>query len=644
MHPDNPVQRAAASAWRPQSRLKVWEWCEQHVYAEPGSPIPGRIRTDNSPWIREPLEEIGNNRRRNVVVMCAAQSSKTTLGALAKMWAIAEDPGRAQWVTSDADMAKDDLRDRFMPMFLRCAPVRAQMLSSSVEDVVFRTMPLYYTGSNSKAKLQSKPLRWLFLDEVRNFPKNALPMVLKRTRAFWNSRRVMMSTPGDEGQNIHHHFLQGDQRVWNSRCPSCGDLFELRFEDLVAVHPETGAECRFRDVPGAFSEDGTFNGDVASPFIRAKCPGCGVLLADTPSNRKAMARGGRYIAARPDAPEETVSFTWSALVPFWVSWRSVVQEYFDALVALRAGDTEPMRTFVTETLGRPWREDMGEVEDFGGLEDRRDGYELGEVWADEACRFMSADRQAKEGEHYFWVVRAFSSRGESRLIAHGKCMSKAELEAKRVEHQVPVRNAALDTGYMATDCYRFCLATGWKAFKGEENEWFIHQEPGPDGKKRSVRRSWERSVVDANQGRAGRRRLLKLYRWSNTRLFDLLASCMAGIVHGWTIPKRTERAYMRHLTAYVREEIKDSLGRPKLVWRKRWSDDHYRDCELQILVMAVICKLIRGPERVPKVLIPPIGDGPPQPGEGGKTARSGGRENSQGGAGGNPVESVRPDL
>ncbi|MBN8246426.1 MAG: phage terminase large subunit [Verrucomicrobia bacterium] len=640
MRLDHPVWRAAAAAWRPQSPLLSWKWTEENVYAEPGSPIPGRIRLDNSPWLKEPMEEVPNNRRRRIIVMCAAQSSKTTFGVLSKMWAISEAPGRGQWVTSDADMAKDDLRDRFMPMFLRCRPVRDQMISSSVEDVVFRTMPLYYSGSNSKAKLQSKPLRWLWLDEVRNFPKNALPMVLKRVRAYWNSRIIMMSTPGDEGQNIHHHYLQGDQRVWNSRCPNCGDLFELKFEDLVAVHPENGGECRFRDVPGAFEEDGTCNGDVLAPFIRCKCPGCHTLMEDTPAVRKAMAREGAYVATRPDAPAETVSFTWSALVPFWVSWRSVVQEYFDALVAIRAGDTEPMRTFVTETLGRPWREDMGELEDFGTLEDRREDYSLGEVWADEQTRFMSADRQAKGGEHYFWVVRSFSSTGENRLIAHGKVETKEALEQKRIEHEVPIRNCALDTGHMATDCYRFCLATGWKAFKGEENEWFIISEVGPDGKKRQVRRSWDRSVVDANQGRAGKRRLLKLYRWSNQRLFDLLASCMGGIIPGWTLPKETERAYMRHLMAYVREEVADKLGRPKRVWRKRWEDDHYRDCELQILVMAVICKLIRGPERkagrgaegVGNLVIPPIDDGPPISGEGGEAARSSGREDTSAGA------------
>lgn len=616
----NPVFLAAAEAWRPQSGLNPWQFADAHVYSEPGSPMPGRFRSENSPWLREPLEEYANNRRKNVVVMCSAQSSKSTLAVLGLMWSIAEDPGRAMWVTSDIDMAKDDLRDRYLPMFQRCEPVRRQILTEEVENVIFRTMPLYFRGARSPGKLQSKPIRWLILDEVRNYPSNALPTVLKRTRAFWNCRRLMVSTPGNEFQNIHHHYLQGDQRVWHQSCPICSAVFEMKFEELRASHPDFKEVIRFRDVPGAFAANGEFLGDVAAPFIRYVCPGCGGLIEDKPVHRKAMARNGRFVVTNPGAPEDTVSFTWSALVPFWVSWKSVVQEYFDALFALKNGDVEPMRTFVTETEGRPWRDELGEIEDFGFLADRQDDYELGDPWGDEAVRFMSADRQAEGGEHYFWIVRAFSSKGRSRLIAYGRANSVLELEEKRAEHNVPKDNAALDSGHKATEVYRFCLANRWKPFKGDKEEWYVVRNKRTG---RPYRRSWDVSIVDAAMGKGGLRRMLRLYRHSVPTVRDFMGSVMGGTVPGWTLPRRLERSYFRHLSAHVREEIKDTLGRPKLVWRQRWNDDHWLDCEMIIQVMAMICRLVSGPERgdKPTVLanssdtarpgpdVPPAGDG-----------------------------------
>ena len=108
----SPVFRSASYAWKPPSKLKVWEWAEENCRAEPGSAMPGKIRMDNAPWLKEPLDAWGDNSVRDVTVMCSAQSSKTTLAALGMCWSVAEDPGRALWVTADQDMAKEDLRDR----------------------------------------------------------------------------------------------------------------------------------------------------------------------------------------------------------------------------------------------------------------------------------------------------------------------------------------------------------------------------------------------------------------------------------------------------------------------------------------------------------------------------------------------------
>mgnify|MGYP006967061282 CR=1 FL=1 len=35
----------------------------------------------------------------------------------------------------------------------------------------------------------------------------------------------------------------------------------------------------------------------------------------------------------------------------------------------------------------------------------------------------------------------------------------------------------IDTGFKASEVYRFCLATGWKAMKGDDAEWFLSQDP-----------------------------------------------------------------------------------------------------------------------------------------------------------------------
>ena len=52
------LRRIWREAWRPPDRRPPWAWCEDHVTSIPYSPVPGRFRSDNSPWMREPMEAL----------------------------------------------------------------------------------------------------------------------------------------------------------------------------------------------------------------------------------------------------------------------------------------------------------------------------------------------------------------------------------------------------------------------------------------------------------------------------------------------------------------------------------------------------------------------------------------------------------
>jgi hypothetical protein len=50
-----------------------------------------------------------------------------------------------------------------------------------------------------------------------------------------------------------------------------------------------------------------------------------------------------------------LGYKWNALLPHWIEWRSIGEEFDAAVDAMRIeGDIEPMFTFVAGTLGEPW--------------------------------------------------------------------------------------------------------------------------------------------------------------------------------------------------------------------------------------------------------------------------------------------------
>ncbi len=591
----NPLLKGFASACRPSDRRKVWEWCEAHLYVDNTSPMPGRWRSDNSPWVREPMEVFADNKISDISTMCSAQSAKTQYVMGCAAWCISEDPGPAMWVMAARDEAKTFVRDRIKPTFESCQPVADQIVSSETMEITFGSMPFYFTGAGSPSKLQSKPIRWLFLDEVRNYPPGALDTVLKRTRAFWNTRRLIVSTPDQENDAVHRAYLAGDQRMYHVKCPCCGQLQPLKFEQLKAIHPVSKTACKFTDVPNVKDSQGVWNFDLLAIHLRYECAACGHLVSDTPYERKRLAREGRYVRMNPKAPKHRVSFHWNALLPPWVRWINIVEEFINALNAARLGDLSPLKTFYNETLGLPWKDSLGEIDDFDFLEMRKQPYDFGDVWPEEKTRFISADVQEKDGFHIWFACRSYGANGQSRLVSYGRVNSFEELEAKRKELNVPNANSIIDSGYKAREVYRFCLKYGWKAFKGDDADYFLHTvnvRSGSQVVKKQIRRIWTRTMVDPNYGTnlQGRTRPIPLFRWSNSAAKDELAEQMQGKAGGWTLPRKVELLYLKQVTAERREARIDAKGRTSYFWKQIRRDNHLGDCELMLHVAAVITK------------------------------------------------------
>lgn len=601
----SPVERASQGAWKPNDIRLPWEWMEDHVEVDRTSPMPGKWRSINSPWVKELTEILQNKRVSFCSVKCSAQSSKTQTILNCLLWTIDQDPGPSMYVMANKDDAQDFVRDRFEPSMKACGPVVEQLIRETKLGFTFRTMPLYFVGAGSPAKLQGKPMKRLWLDEVRNWEPGRLETVLKRVTSFEKLSQVfIISTPGKIGDAVDLAFKRGDQRTFHFPCPRCGHVQQLRFEQLKAEHPETNLCVKWSDVPGAF-ENEQWNFGILGPSIRYVCENeaCKHMIADTPTNRKAICRSGIFVRMNPKAEACDVSFTWNALLPWWVSWAGIVKEFIFARDAAIDGNTEKMFTFVTETLAESWEDRLGIIEDYGFLEARKAPYEYGEVWSEAKRRFMAADKQERGGEHYWWVVREFGPFGKSRLIAHGKCNTKAELEQIRKDYNVSPLNSIIDSGYMGQDVYRFCGQNGWKCFKGDKVEFYLVTQPHPKNPaiKATVRQLWRRTqAVVYNAQTRMRIGAIPLFTFSNHATNDLLAEYMAGLVGDWTIPAKVAKEYMRQLMGDVRRQIEDKRGQIDYYWHTL-SDNHYRDCERMILTGAIISKTINAPAQIVKV-------------------------------------------
>lgn len=577
------VEIAARRSWKPPDNRTPWEWSEQHVKLDPTSPYQGMWKSDISPWVRELMECFADNRISDISVMCSAQSAKTQTMICLLMWAMSEEPAPTMWVTSTGDEAAFLMKTRLIPTIKACQPIVDSLVddrnSVNKMEVQMKGASLICVGSSSPSRLQSKPVRWLFLDEVRNYPEGALEMVLKRTRAYWNARRCIVSTPDMYNDATHRAYLQGDQRVWHFQCRKCEDWYPMGWDFI-----------KWDENDITKNEKG-YDFDKLAPTIRLECK-CGEVYKDEPQDRRHFVNSGKYISLNPNAPYNRRSYHWNALLPPWVKWRDLVEEFLIAKQSTYNGDVSPLKDFINESLGEPWEDRLGDFEDFGQLKSRAQEYKLGESWEDEEIRFLAADKQAKGGMHYWYVVRAFAREGaRSRLVDYGRADTDDDLLEAAERNNVHSDNCMIDSGFDTQSVYKFCQMYGWKPMKGSGNAGFKHRNK-KTGRMSTQLWTWTKAEVGIGTKQHGLYKAIRLFLWSNDGLKDMFAELIQGMIGDWSIAQDTDNEYIRQVTAEKRVQITDVKGRTKYEWVPVRKDNHMLDCELMILVASLANKLI----------------------------------------------------
>lgn len=586
--------RFLASVCAPPSDEPTEVFAEKHFLVQDGPFAGSNWRLQFTPFARWIFAGMRKPGVRRVVIMMSAQYLKTVSLIIDFLRNAKEDPANTMWVMANADQANEFVEKRLLPSIESCEPVAKLYRGKTKSLLRFETFNLLMRGSESRAKLQSDPIRRVYCDERREWKAGAIDLLRKRMRTFPNAQEISAGTAGVENDALHCDYLEGSQTRAHIRCLKCGHSQPIRFgRDATTLWPKP-RECGgfLWDTNDTTKPDGVWNYQELAKTVRFECENPACRTTYTNAQKFDLIRTMHPHDYNPEAPPDLKSFGGSAFEAVWEScdWDKLVIEFLKAVEQARTGNVEPLKAFITETLGEPWKDEIGVVEDYGFLEARRADYKFGEVWPEEKIRFIAADRQEAGGEHYWYAVRAFGTSGKSRLISYGRVTSKQELEQKRVEWGVPIQNALLDTGYNATDCYKFCLSTGWKAFKGDDAEFFMARNPRTG---KTVRRIWEMTRVDPYVGSETQNRMsIHLFRWSNNAVKDALMTYMSGLAGEWTIPKGTPRQYMKQITAERREEVTDVHGRVKFIWKRKVRDNHLFDCELMIHCAAVITKTL----------------------------------------------------
>lgn len=381
-----PIARTVMrEVWTPPDRRSVTEWAAANRILPDTSTAPGPYDPTVTPYVRRPLDLTADPSVPMIVLVWAAQTTKSTVIENAVAWRIANAPTPIVAVQPKIEAAEAWMKERIVPM-IRATPVLMSKVSlgkSTESTLRYKRFPggfFFCAAAGSPAELASRSSPFLVLDEVDRMQPTSegspIRIVLARQNAADVAQVLMTSTPGDaETTEIWPYLEAGTHELYHVPCPHCGTM-----QPLVFGGSETGHGLKWEpDQP-----------DTAH-YVCVE--GCVIEEMHKPE----MLARGEWVATNPAG--EYPSFHLNGLYsPFTkANWASLVRDFLQS-----KGKPADLQVFVNTRLAELWTE-TADVIDPSSLRSRAvESWEPGTVPAGVGVLSAGVDVQENRVEVWVW--------------------------------------------------------------------------------------------------------------------------------------------------------------------------------------------------------------------------------------------------
>lgn len=559
--------KAFCESMKPPSRLPTAEWCESFVHLPHSE--KGRFNLSSSPWLRDPLNAVGDTENVALSFLFPTGAGKTTLYEGIIHWSVAESPGPMMYYELSDDDASIWAESRLMPSMKLCEPIKhlwpTDRHKRRKTEVMFPHMALLIGGA-SMSNAQAKSLRRVLMDECWNYRPGMMREIDARLHDRWNRQSIAGSQAGIENSEWHERWKKSSMEVFQWLC-ECGerqpwDRKFLRWEDEERSYPD-------------------YDRTLVDRTTRLACRKCGKEHEDTPLSRRALAESAIYVATNQAPEKGHRGFTAPAMAFFHIPWSRLVHEYKEASARMQRGDETLMRAFKMKRMAEFWKEEVGEVRsELLGCDYSLTEFANGEAWNGEAFRFMTVDRQ----QDHFWVrIRAWKHDGSSRGLFYGKILTWEMVDELRDTYKVPNPQVFIDAQYQTPAVYAACAKYGWTALHGSQELGFAHRT-----KTQRIRRFF--SPIQFANVAAGN---LRYIFWSNRRIKDVLVNLRNGKGVPWEYANDEPQTWRDQIDSeHCKEIISKTTGQTEMRWIKYKRDNHAWDCECMQVAAAMMAGIL----------------------------------------------------
>lgn len=588
----------AAAILRPPEKLTVSEWADKSRILDSKNSEPGQWNTDRTPYLRGIMDAMNDYRVEEIVFVKPTQVGGTESLNNMLGYIIAQDPDPALIVYPTLELAEYTSKNRITPM-IQLSPATAykhRPEESKLLEIQLDGMYVVLSGANSPASLASRPIRYLFMDEVDKFPKNAgkeadpRALARERTRTFtFNRKIVQTSTPTVRSGPIWSaHEGCSVKLQYFVPCPHCG-----HYQIFVFKRRETG---------GGIVYDSTLSPDEIRMTAYYECEECLGIIRDM--HKPGMLRAGEWKDEDGKCRlASKTSFRMNAIYSPWLRFGDIAYEFVTS-----KNDPDLLMNFVNSWLAEPWEQTTARMNS-SELAKRSSGFGDGVVPSDALLLTGGVDVQK---DRFYYTIRAWGEGMTSWNVRHGFCETWDYIEEVMnlpyytpdgIEHFVAL--CGVDSGYNADDTYTFCSMN---------SEWAVAVK-GASGQ---VKTKFSLTTLDRiERGLFG----IRLFMLDTGYYKDFISNRInrpAEQPGAWLVYDDCDEEYTNQVTA--EHKVKEKVGGKTIeVWRKKTTsaDNHYFDTEVYAAFAADylgIRYLKRTVQTAPSTAAPELAVQPVRPG------------------------------
>ena len=563
------LREAERRAMRPPETISVSEWADrERVLSSLTSSEPGPWRTARTPYLRGPMDAFAASSTEEIVVLTSTQVGKTETILNCLGYAIQQDPAPTLLVMPREEDAVAIGARRVRPMITESRLNKHAIASDwKRKELGFDRMTLHFAGANSPADLSSRPIRYLFLDEVDKFPifagREADPYSLarERTRTYWDRRIMLTSTPTTRDGLIWREWLLTDRQHYFVPCPKC-----QRWQTLV------WDQIRW---PDGVRDPEKIRRDQSAIYL---CLHCEAEIKD--EQKGLMLQAGQWVSEDGDIGDDGAvsgpregsrrGYHLNAIYSPWLTFSDIVAEFLRS-----KDDISRLINFTNSWMGHIW-EERSQVTDADHVRTLLEPRLTGDLPSEAVVLTAGVDVQK---DVIYYVIRAWGAGEESWLVRAGRVDSwnlldkVLSMEFGSEGRLLRPQLTCIDSGYRTDEVYQFCRAKAelYRPIKGQQR---ISGIP--------IRMS----RLDRDMGGGMIRHGLQLWHIDTSHFKDKLIRHMhtqPGDPGAWHLPEDVTEDYIRQITSEHKVVNRKASGIVEEVWTLKVGagrSNHWWDCEV----------------------------------------------------------------